>query len=568
MDGVVEVLRNLQLLVFLGAVVAALRIWWLSRSRPAALLAVTFATLGGTLLLSRSLPESGDATVEVLRDVVLVGLLAFPWLLALFAWSFESRFPRWLLAAGVAVAGLSVWALLLPPLADASPAARRAFLVVFVGVWVLFGLTAAGRLWRAGGSQPLVRARMRLMAVGAIALTLAILVAGFGAGGGTVAALPVVTNGLAIVSALMFVAAFAPPRALRMWWRRRITRQWQDMQSRLIAAATPREAAAAVVPMVANTVGGGTVIVDADGEVLAHAGVDEQDAATIAGRIKTGEEPAPGDEVVAVDRSFLVVRSTSYTPVFGQDERDILAGFAMQLRLAFERAELFEDNVRGRRELERANRDLHEVMVGLAHDLRNPCVAIDGYGSLLLGADTDEERAELLAGITTSTTYLNQLVDSLMELSRVGRTPDELRPVDLNQTIQAVQERLHGVHPDVHIVAGQLPTIEANPVAMQQVFENLLFNAAKHGGRPDLTVTITTRQLSDGTAIDVVDDGHGIDPDDRDVIFTPFRRGHGAALGGSGVGLGLVRRVIEAHGGTIDLLDSEAGAHFRILLPT
>lgn len=65
-------------------------------------------------------------------------------------------------------------------------------------------------------------------------------------------------------------------------------------------------------------------------------------------------------------------------------------------------------------------------MVGLAHDLRSPSVAINGYSSLLMSAETDDERRDIVEGIATSSAYLHQLVDSLIELSRVGATQTEI----------------------------------------------------------------------------------------------------------------------------------------------
>src|SRR5665811_492511 len=99
-------------IVFLGAALAALGVWWRHRSRPAACLMAAFATLGLALLASRWSPAAGSSGVG---HLVVFGLAAFPWLLALFAWSFEDRFPRWVLASGGAVLVLTLWNALLPP---------------------------------------------------------------------------------------------------------------------------------------------------------------------------------------------------------------------------------------------------------------------------------------------------------------------------------------------------------------------------------------------------------------------------------------------------------------------
>jgi signal transduction histidine kinase len=562
-----QILQWVQLVVFLGAAVAAARVWSTQRSRPAALLAATFATIGATLSISRLLPQVGDAAVRAfLGDVVLIGLATFPWLLALFAWSFERRPPRLLLAAGAAVAGLALWALVLPPISSGVTGRNEqgAFVLTFIAVWAVFGVTAAARLWRAGQNQPFVRTRMRMMAAGSLALTVALLLAGSLSQD---APAYLVVSSLGILSALLFTAGFAPPRALRSWWRRRVVRQYQRMQLDLIAATTPREAAEAVAPVLASAIGGGTVVVARDGEVLAHAGMSADAAEVVASRVAADEPPGPDEERLAVDGARLVVRRTAYTPLFGREERDLVDSFAIQLRLAIQRARLYVDNDRIRRDLERAHSELQTMIVGLAHDLRNPSVAIGGYASLARATDDEHDRDEMLVGIQTSAAYLNGLVDALGELSRVGAVARKTESVDLCRTLQVVIRRLGAAYPQVRVEADTLPTVKGDPVWMEQVFDNLLTNAARHGGQADLTIRVAHREVDGAHHIEVSDDGQGIDATERDSIFVPFLRGRGAAPGGSGVGLGLVRRIVESHDGTIELLDAGPGARFLITLP-
>jgi signal transduction histidine kinase len=569
-----QLLQQVQLAIFLLAAAAALRLWWRHRTRPSWLLALTFGTLGLVLLVSRLLPEGDGTAVAFGRDLVVAGLAAFPWLLALFAWSFEPRLPRWLLAAGAWVLGLAVWLLVLPPLPQAGEprsGATTLFLTVFVGVWVGLASAAAVRLWQVGGSQQLVRARMRMMAGGALVLTVALLLLFANATSQVDSPVRIGANLLAILSALLFVAGFAPPRPLRLWWRRRATNQWQQMQLELIAAATPARIAQAVTPNLSELLGVGVAVAAPDGRLLACSRLD--DAEEVVRRLSAGEPAGEGVEVHAVDRYLLVIRTTPYTPLFGQDERDLIEGFALQFQLAFERAELFEANLRANEELQRASVDQQAMMTGLAHDLRSPALTISGYTALLRQSDDPDERAQMLDSVESSTTYLNDLVDALVELAKVGSTMEAREPVDLARLVDDVVRRLSASYPGVHVLCPTpLPTIQANPLGMAQVFENLLTNAARHGGRDDLTITVAHRVVPGGARIEVRDNGRGIHPDDRETIFTPFRRGRGAAAGGSGVGLGLVRRIVEAHGGTIALLEGAAsapcGAAFVIELPS
>ncbi len=568
MGGPSASLEIVQAVVFLGAAVAAFRVWFAHRGRPAAFLAAAFGTIGLVLFVNRLLPaEGGGSDLSLLRDLVTIGLGAFPWLLALFAWSFEPRLPRWLLGAGAPVVVLGAWVLWLPPaaLAGASrSAAGRAFVVAFIAVWVVLAGAAAVRLWRAGGTQPLVRARMRSMSIGVLVLTAALLLAGAIPDRGSL--LATVTTGLTIVSACLFVAGFAPPRVLRRWWRGRATSLWQQMQLELLAANTPEQAAGAVAPVVAELLGGRAAIITDTGQVLAVGGLADHEAGEAAARIAAGEATAPGDEIVTLGSVVLVVRPTPYTPLFGQEERDLVTGFAGQLRLALDRTRLFSSGEHARRELERARDEEQAMIMSLAHDLRGSSNALGGYTMLLRSSTDDGEREEIMTGIEASSKHLEALVGSLLELGRIGALRPRTGSVDLAGVVDEVIARLEPIHPGVSFGHEGLPVVAGDRLELVQVFDNLLANAARHGGEVT-NVTITGAAGPAVVTIDVVDDGQGVDVADHASVFRIFHRGRTAQGLGSGVGLNLVRRIVEAHDGTIDLLDHTVGAHFRICLP-
>jgi signal transduction histidine kinase len=569
-EGLRVTLAAVQLVVFFGAGVAAFQVWLQHRSRPAAFLAAAFATLGLTLIVNRSFPPDGaGGDLPIVRDLVIVGLAAFPWLLALFAWSFEPRFPRWLPASGGAVVLLGLWTFWSPGTAfDLGPRTmtETAFVIVFTGVWMVLAGAAAVRLWRAGDTQPLVRARMRLMSVGALVLTAALLLAG-SVPTGSNSLTPTLAAAMSVVSALLFIAGFAPPRPLRVWWRNRVTAAWQQMQLELISATTAKEAARAVAPVVADLLGGGAAIVDDDGEVLAVARISRSAAADAAARIVAGEPPAPGDEIVGLDSVSIVIRPTPYTPLFGQDERDLVNGFAGQLRLALDRALLFSAEERGRHELQRARDEEQAMIMGLAHDLRGSSSILGGYTTLLRSSRDDAEREELMTGIEASSGHLEALVGSLLDLGRVGANRPRAESVDLGAVVDEVVGRMEPIHPEVSFHRGGLPTVAGDRLELVQVFENLLVNAVRHGGDGARTITLTSEAEEATVTIHVRDDGQGVDAGDRASIFSLFHRGRSAGGLGSGVGLNLVRRIVEAHQGTIELMDNDPGAHFRLCFP-
>jgi signal transduction histidine kinase len=566
----VTLLEDVLLIAFLGLTLSAGWHWYRHRSRPAILLTGAFGIIGFVLLAGR-LDLAGTDRPGVVVSITTVVLLAvFPWLLAAFAWSFEDRSPSWLPPAGILVAALAVWGALLSPFP--APADRslteQLYVVVFVLVWTLLSVAAAVRLWTVGGRQQLVRARMRLMASGMVLLTVALFVAAAGAGTEEADTVRLVSRLLILSSAALFVAGFAPPAPLRLWWRRRATRRFQHMQLALIGAATPHDVATAVVPMLADMLGSGVALLGADGQVLATVQIPEDEVVAIARRRSSDHPDDDPTIVVPVDSSLLMIRTSPYTPVFGQDERELVTAFSLQIRMALERAELFEENLQARAEAERASKELEAMLYGLSHDLRSPAIAISGFASLLAEMEDPQVRNEMIERIQASTDYLNDLVDALLELAKIGRTQEDAEPVELSHIAKQVGRRLEANHPSVTVAVEEpLPVVFLNPRRAEQLLDNLVGNAVKHGGREDLTVTISSRETLEGVELVVADDGRGVRPEDREVIFALFQRGVDAGGRGSGLGLGTVRRIVETMGGSVHLAPSEQGATFVVALP-
>lgn len=567
-QALAETLRGLLLVVY--PALAGLALWQYRRRRirPAAFLAAAFACLAGALILGRVGSLVSEAAAEVTGGLALVGLLVFPWLLAAFAWSFEGRLPRWLRAAWLPV-GIVTAVYALTRL-DASPVGRGVeplFLGLFLVAWLVPSLLGAARLLRAGGSSSrVVRARMRLIAGSLLLLSVALVVLVATPPGGP-PVVRVVVYLLALLSAGFAHAGFAPPLPLRLWWRRRGTGNFQQMQQQLIVAVTPVDAARAVAPILAGHVGAATLVLGRDGEVLAAAEFAHDDIAAVRSALAAGDA-MPTTEVLRLRHATLVVRMTSYSPFFGDYEHELVAAYGWQLQLAMERSELAAKHLDARAEAERARHELEATLLGLSHDLRSPAVAVHGYATLLRDAADEAERAQLLDGISASAEYLNGLVDALLELSRVGRTQTGTEPVDLGAVARTVRERVAITCPRATIeVATALPVVEINPVRAEQLIDNLVSNAVKHGGREDLTVRVSARRTDTTIELRVADDGGGIRPDDRERIFELFQRGRNAVAAGTGVGLGMVRRIAEHHGGEVRLAETDTGATFVVSLP-
>jgi signal transduction histidine kinase len=563
---VVVVLQWVQAVLFTALAVAALTSFARHRSAPAGYVAAAFAALGAATLSTRLTDAAGATPPEFVGDLTLAAVVTFPWLLAAFAWSFSGRLPMWLRAAGVATALLALLAFPLPPLGDAPDRGQveQLYVAAVLVVWPVLTLAAAAHLWRAGRGQGVVRARTRLLALGAVLLALALLVAGTARDS---EALAILVNVAAIASALLFSAGVAPPAFLRMYWRQLPNERWHEMQTSLIAATTPVEAAEAVVPVLADTFGGGALCTDADHSIVARSGISAEDATAIAARIAAGETDITEVEVTPVDGWHLAVQTSPYAPLFGEDEEGLLRRFGGQLRLAVQRADLYVAHREARRQVEASSRDLQALLIGLAHDLRSPAVTISTYAALIGDTDDDDDRALMVEGLRDGSAYLDRLVDGLLSLSRIGRSDGEPEPVELEDVIGGVARRLAAAYPSLVVTtSGDLPVICVDRLRIEQVVDNLLGNAAKHGGREDLTVTVTWAADHEGGVLTVADDGRGVGEDEHESIFGLFRRGSSGATG-SGVGLGLVRRIVDHLGGSIRAAPGDGGAVFEVRLP-
>jgi len=207
-------------------------------------------------------------------------------------------------------------------------------------------------------------------------------------------------------------------------------------------------------------------------------------------------------------------------------------------------------------ELEAANRELEAFTYSVAHDLRAPLRHIDGFSKLLLDEHHEQLSApaqHYLTRIRDATQRMGQLVDELLNLSRVGRQELRCQIVGLNSQVDEVRRELEpemeGREIDWKI--GQLPFVECDPALMRQVFANLLSNALKFTRpreRAIIEVGTMTREGQD--VVFVRDNGVGFNMKYADKLFGIFQRLHRQEdFEGTGVGLATVQRIVHKHGG-------------------
>ncbi len=206
----------------------------------------------------------------------------------------------------------------------------------------------------------------------------------------------------------------------------------------------------------------------------------------------------------------------------------------------------------------RAHRGLESFSYSVAHDLRSPLRAVNGFSRVLLddhSAQLDADGKHLLEGIANASQKMGHLIDALLELARIGRRELKRETVELSREAAAVAEQLRGNRPErtVELIIQPDLIAQGDPRLLRTVLDNLLGNAWKfteHQPAPRIELGKTMR---DGVPIYFVrDNGAGFDVAHAGKLFGPFQRLHNAAeFPGTGIGLATVHRIIEAHGGQI-----------------
>jgi PAS domain S-box-containing protein len=210
-------------------------------------------------------------------------------------------------------------------------------------------------------------------------------------------------------------------------------------------------------------------------------------------------------------------------------------------------------------ELEAKNRELETFTYSVSHDLKAPLRGIDGYSRLLLEdhtAQLDEEGQMFLSTIRRATDQMSQLINDLLDYSRLERRSMTMRPVDLNELVDDVLSELdaeikeHGVALTTDIAC---QTVTAEPEGLMQALRNLIDNAVKFSSaNPAPCIEIVGRETEAGCLISVKDNGIGFDMQYHDRIFEIFQRlSHSDEYPGTGIGLTIVRKIMQRMGGRV-----------------
>ncbi|WP_436343772.1 PAS domain-containing sensor histidine kinase [Natronorubrum sp. FCH18a] len=347
----------------------------------------------------------------------------------------------------------------------------------------------------------------------------------------------------------------------------------------------------------------GAVVADADGSLIrANATAKEIwggnvfDAESVAEYEKysavwaeSGESVGPEDWTMSqVLQGEAVTDPNIYEISTFDDERRIIMEHGMPVRDEHgevSRAVVTLTDITERREsqrkleetvakLEESNERLEQFAYAASHDLQEPLRMVTSYLQLLedrYGDAFDEDGEEFLEFAVDGAERMHDMIDALLEYSRIETQGDSFEPVELDGVVDDVIDdlQLQIEETAAEITVDELPVVDGDASQLRQVFQNLLDNALTYHGDDPPRVHVDVDRRGEMWLLSVWDDGIGIDPDDQERVFSVFDRLHSRdEYDGTGIGLALCQRIVERHGGDIWVQsESGEGATFAFTLP-
>ncbi len=287
---------------------------------------------------------------------------------------------------------------------------------------------------------------------------------------------------------------------------------------------------------------------------------------------------ARGRHVVSSNRNYTrdgrVIACEWYNSIVTDRDGGLASVLSLVLDVT-ERRQMAEERRRLLEAVQQSNRIKDQFLATLAHELRQPLGALStAVGILRLSPDSEaSERALRVAGRQLE--FFARIIDDLSDLSRIERGKIALARdrLDLCQVLQAaIDVNEHLFHSRAQRLDRTLPDqplpIEGDPARLQQVFSNLLDNASKFTPRGG-TIHVNASAEQDRVAVTVRDQGRGISPDQLSIIFEPFAQGEHRVGEGLGIGLAVVRQLVELHHGNVTAASAgeNCGSEFVVTLP-
>jgi signal transduction histidine kinase len=221
-------------------------------------------------------------------------------------------------------------------------------------------------------------------------------------------------------------------------------------------------------------------------------------------------------------------------------------------------------------ELRRMNAELDAFAYAASHDLRAPLRGIANLAQWIeedLEGSLSDETREMLALLRTRMHRMEGLIEGILQYARAGRAHEAPVTVDVAELVAEIVDLLSPQDATIQ-VEGSLPVLVTERMPLQQVLQNLIDNAVKHARRDDARVRVRARLTNDWYEFAVADNGPGIPPRAQERIWALFHTLEPSrGTENTGIGLAVVRRLVEAHGGRVWVESSGAGATFHFLWP-
>jgi PAS domain S-box-containing protein len=247
--------------------------------------------------------------------------------------------------------------------------------------------------------------------------------------------------------------------------------------------------------------------------------------------------------------------SLSLSPIL--DDLGAVVGIASIIRDVTDRKRMEVDIAGTRAELERSNGDLLEFAYVASHELVEPVRVVAGYADLLqrrYGDRLDEDGGRFIGAVASGADRMQALIHDLLQFSRLGRQGKPMARLDCDELVREIlldlEQRLAEAGATASV--GELPAITADAGELGLVFRNLLVNALKFRSEDPPDIRVSAELDDSGWRFSVRDNGIGIKPADAERVFDMFQRLNGRhQFGGTGMGLALVKRIVERHGGRV-----------------
>ena len=294
--------------------------------------------------------------------------------------------------------------------------------------------------------------------------------------------------------------------------------------------------------------------------------------------LDAGQTAAIGVPLVRQGQPIGAIVARSYNRSRGYTEEDgyLLMLFGDLAVAALTAAEAFEQQRAAVGELERLSRAKSDFISIVSHEFRTPLTGIQGFSEMIRDEDlTSDEVKEYASDINTDARRLNRMINDMLDLDRMesGRMQLAQEPVDVNEIVVDVAGRVRPnapAHPLTLELEEGLPPVLGDGDKITQVLTNLLSNAVKYS--PDGgAITVTTRHSRDRILVSVKDHGLGISKDVLESVFERYSRIESGAtrhIQGTGLGLPIVRQIVEMHGGRVWAESTLGeGSNFQFTLP-